>query len=340
MKKTHVKITNTPTKIMMIWQTTDWGKMLLVSKQADRVFSIGGIQIEKRCVGLGFYGLFIIGLDYKQSGIDDNLQALEDQIVALCKKEKALFIQIEFINYSGNLETKYFDLDTLDFGFYKKFINQYTAVIDLHKTEEEILAGMKPKGRYNIKLAVKKGIVVKEVEKTKENIEKYYNLMLETTSRDNFSGNTLKYYSDFLKYIKESKLLLAYSGETVVAGGIFTFRKELAIYYYGASTSQKEFRNLMAPYLVQWEAIKIAKKSGSQIYDFLGVATPGDDNHPLKGVTDFKKKFTKDIRKVSESYIFIQKPFVYKVLRILAKLKKIFKNIKHTITSKIKKSSI
>ncbi len=322
---------------MMIWQTIDWGKMLLASKQAESVFSVGWIQIEKRCIWLGFFGLFIIWLDYKQAWIDDNLQALEDQIVALCKKEKALFIQIEFINYSGNLETKYFDLDTLDFGFYKKFINQYTAVINLSKTEDEILAWMKPKWRYNIKLAVKKGIVVKEVEKTKENIEKYYNLMLETTSRDNFSWNTLKYYSDFLKYISESRLLLAFSWDTIVAWGIFTFRKELAIYYYWASTSQKEFRNLMAPYLIQWEAIKIAKESWSQIYDFLWVATPWDDDHPLKWVTDFKKKFTKDIRKVSESYIFIQKPFIFKLLKVLAKIKNIVKKIKYSITSKIKK---
>jgi len=322
---------------MMIWQTTDWGKMLLASNQADRVFSIGWIQIEKRCIWLGFYGLFIIGLDYKQAWIDDNLQALEDQIVELCKREKALFIQIEFVNYSGNLKTKYFDLDTLDFGFYKKFINQYTALIDLNKTEEEILAGMKPKGRYNIKLAAKKEIVVKEVQKTKKNIESYYNLMLETTSRDNFSWNTLKYYSDFLKYITESKLLLAYSWDTVVAWWIFTFREELAIYYYWASTSKKEFRNLMGPYLLQWEAIKIAKEKGSQMYDFLWVATPWDDDHPLKWVTDFKKKFTKDIRKVSESYIFIQKPLIYKLLRLLAQIKKGYKNIKHIIASKIKR---
>ena len=305
--------------------------MLLASGQAQSVFRIGWIQIEKRCLWLWFFGLFIIGLDYKKPWIDDNLQELEDQMVELCKKEKALFIQIEFLNYSGNLKTKYFDLDTLDFGYYKKFINQYTAIIELNQTEEEILSGMKPKGRYNIKLATKKWIVVKEVEKTKENIESYYNLMLETTSRDNFSGNTLKYYRDFLKYITESKLLLAYSWDTIVAGWIFTFREKLAIYYYWASTSKKEFRNLMAPYLLQWEAIKVAKKEGSKIYDFLWVATPWEDKHPLKWVTDFKNKFTKDTRKVSESYIFIHKPFVFKLLRMLAKIKNLFKKIKHKI---------
>ena len=331
MKKTYRKSNVTFTKIIMIWQTTNWWRMLLASKQAESVFKIGWIQIEKRCLGLWLFGLFIIGLDYTIPWVDDNLQELEDEIVELCKKEKALFIQIEFMNYSWGLKAKYFDLDVLDFGYYKKFINQYTALIELSQTKEKILAWMKPKGRYNIKLATKKWIVVKEVEKNKENIEHYYNLMLETTSRDNFSGNTLKYYSDFLKYITQSKLLLAYSWDIVVAGGIFTFRKQAAIYYYWASTSRKEFRNLMAPYLIQWKAIQIAKEEGSRIYDFLWVATPWDENHPLKWVTDFKKKFTKDIRKVSESYIFIQKPFIFKLLRMLSSVKNFFKKIKHKI---------
>jgi lipid II:glycine glycyltransferase (peptidoglycan interpeptide bridge formation enzyme) len=81
----------------------------------------------------------------------------------------------------------------------------------------------------------------------------------------------------------------------------------------------------MAPYLVQWEAIKIAKSKQSKIYDFLWVAPLGLKKHPLIWVTDFKMKFTKDIRKVSEWYIFIRKPFIYKILNILRKIKRLIK---------------
>jgi lipid II:glycine glycyltransferase (peptidoglycan interpeptide bridge formation enzyme) len=56
----------------------------------------------------------------------------------------------------------------------------------------------------------------------------------------------------------------------------------------------------MAPYLLQWEAIKIAKNNKSKLFDFLGVSSPGSEEDSLSGVTNFKKKLTLDIRKVSE----------------------------------------
>lgn len=128
---------------------------------------------------------------------------------------------------------------------------------------------MKPKGRYNIKLAEKKGIEVALLKKTEENIKAFYDLMVETTTRDAFSGNTLDYYSNFLNEIEGAELIGASKGSFLLAAGIFIFDKNTSIYYYGASTSQKEYRNLMAPYLLQWFAIKHAQSKKSKLYDFL-----------------------------------------------------------------------
>jgi lipid II:glycine glycyltransferase (peptidoglycan interpeptide bridge formation enzyme) len=147
-------------------------------------------------------------------------------------------------------------------------------------------------------------------------------LMLETTSRDNFAWNSLEYYSNFLNGLEKSKLILAKKDWIVIAWGIFIFDLELSIYYYWASTSDKEYRNLMAPYLVQWEAIKYSKSIKSKLYDFLWVATPWDENSSLSGVTDFKKKMTKDIREVSNSYIYINKKMKYLIMSFLRKLKR------------------
>jgi lipid II:glycine glycyltransferase (peptidoglycan interpeptide bridge formation enzyme) len=285
---------------MSIWQTKDWWKMLMASKQAESIFDIWGVQVEKRSIGMWQYGLFIIGLDYNLSWIKNNEEDVEKYLVELSKKENALFLQVEILNYSWKLKDKFFDLSKFNFSFYKKFINEYTAVINLEKTEDEILTEMKPKWRYNIKLARKKGIEVKVVEKTEENIKLYYELMLETTSRDNYSWHNLNYYINFLNIIKSSKLLLAYKDDEVIAWGIFIFEEDVSIYYYWASTSKKEYRNMMAPYLVQWEAIKIAKSFGSKFYDFLWIAPIWVKNHPLSWVTNFKSKFTQDFRKVSE----------------------------------------
>jgi lipid II:glycine glycyltransferase (peptidoglycan interpeptide bridge formation enzyme) len=76
---------------------------------------------------------------------------------------------------------------------------------------------MKPKGRYNIKLAKKKGVIAKRVEKTKENIKLFYNLITETSSRDNFNSNSLNYYKVFLEKILSSELIFAYKNNKLIS---------------------------------------------------------------------------------------------------------------------------
>jgi len=96
------------------------------------------------------------------------------------------------------------------------------------------------------------------VGKTPENIQSFYGLMQQTTSRDAFAGNTMDYYTQFLNILSDSELFLAYLDEEVIAGGICTFDTQVSLYYYGASGNTH--RNLMAPYLLQWTAICEAKQ--------------------------------------------------------------------------------
>ncbi|MDD3302608.1 MAG: peptidoglycan bridge formation glycyltransferase FemA/FemB family protein [Candidatus Gracilibacteria bacterium] len=303
---------------MTFWQQKSWGDMLVKSKQADKIIHLNSLLIEKRSIGLGKYGLFILGID--NLGI---IQDKEKEILNLCKKEKAVFIQIETFNI--NKEENKIKFKKLKNGYYKKFITPYTTLIDLSKKEKQILDEMKPKGRYNIKIAEKKEIEVIEVDKNTKNIEVFYNLMQETTTRDNFSGNKIDYYKIFLQTIKNSSLLIAYKDNTPISAGIFIFDKELSIYYYGASTNNKEYRNMMSPYLLQWTAIKKAKSIDSKYYDFLGIASPGEKNSSLAGVTDFKLKLSKDIINISDSYIWVNNIFLYKTFLLLRKLKAILK---------------
>ncbi len=311
---------------MSIWQTKKWQEMLKESEQVSDFFELDGIFVEKRFIWFWEYALFIIWLD--KNRLNDKIL---EKLKKLAKKEQSLFLQIEFLDYKNfnsfdNLQSLFDNRKEKNWfnkWYYKKFITPYTAIIDLTKTEEEILADMKAKWRYNIKLAKKKWVEVQIVEKTDKNIKDFYNLMIETTSRDWFNGNSFEYYKKFLNILDNSKLILAKKDWITIASWIFIFDKEVSIYYYWASTSKKEYRNLMAPYLVQWEAIKYAKSINSKIYDFLWVADPNNKNDPLSWVTDFKKKFTKDIIKVSESYIFINKSIKYFVLQALRKIKKL-----------------
>ena len=290
--------------------------MLLKTNQVEKIIQLDGFSVEKRSLWLHQFWLFVLWF----TGELDN--TTEKTLIELCQKESALFIQIETNSYQ---EEKIQTYKQFQPWFYKKFITPYTAVIDLNQDIDEILAKMKPKGRYNIRLTEKKWIVTQRVEKTDENIQKFYDLMLETTSRDNFSWNTFQYYKTFLDEIHNSELILSWKDEQVIAGWIFVFSKEESIYYYGASTSKKEYRNMMAPYAVQYFALNYAKKQWSKLYDFLWIAWPDEKNSELSWVTDFKLKITKDTRNVSESFIWINKRFHYTMLVLIRKIKKILR---------------
>ncbi len=309
---------------MSIWQTKSWQEMLKKSGQVSSFFEVWEIFVEKRKLSLWEYGLFILWVSKNQFSKDLILE-----LKKICKIENCLFIQIEILDYE-NIESMENLKSLINFRethilfnkwYYKKFITAYSALINLEKSEKEILEDMKPKWRYNIKLAQKKWIEVSVVEKTDENIKFYYELMCETTTRDNFSWNNFNYYKIFLKSLNNSKLILAKKGWVVIAGWIFIFDDDVSIYYYWASTSKKEYRNMMAPYLVQWEAIKYAKNIWSKIYDFLWVSSPGNSNDSLSWVTNFKKKLSWNIKQVSTSYIFINKKIKYFVINILRSLK-------------------
>lgn len=186
-----------------------------------------------------------------------------------------------------------------------------TLVIDLTKSEDEILAQMKQKGRYNIRLSEKKGVQIHESKDASE----FYKILKQTTERDKFSGHNAEFYQKLIDMVDGAKLYYAQYEGQIIAGVIATFYKDTAVYYYGASSN--EHRNVMAPYLLQWHAIREAKSRGCKFYDFLGIAPEDSTNHPWKGVTAFKKKFGGEVYEYAEAKELVFKPFWYWLLRIV-----------------------
>ncbi len=193
----------------------------------------------------------------------------------LAKKEQVVFVQTEPLSPLS--------LPSFKVGHYKDFIEKYTAVIDLTQDEETILARMKQKGRYNIRIAEKSGVTVTQVPSTPENIDIFYRLLTETTERDRFAANSPTYFETFLAYLDKNKLgglSFATREEEIIAAGIFVFIGNTALYYYGASSSDNAKRKYMATYLLQWEMIREARNRGCDNFDFLGIAAPDSkDSH-------------------------------------------------------------
>ena len=170
-----------------------------------------------------------------------------------------------------------------------------TTILDLTKTEEELLLGMKNKWRYNIHLAEKKGVEV--IRSTSQNIDTFYSLYLETSKRDGIAIHSKQYYKDLLELSENStlnttplvRLYIARHENDNLAAIITLFTPYQATYVYGASSNVK--RNLMPAYLLQWTAIKDAKDFGSKTYDFYGMPPTDDENHPMHGLYRFKTGF-------------------------------------------------
>ncbi len=175
-----------------------------------------------------------------------------------------------------------------------------SVVLDLSKTEDELLAEMKSKWRYNIKLAEKKGVTVKSYHADSDGFEKafdsFYELFETTGKRDGISPHAKDYYLDLLKRGIPSEnneidvcLYMAEHEGDMLAGIMTLFCKREAVYLFGASGNYK--RNLMPAYLLQWTAIKDAKNEGCPSYDFYGIPPTNDENHPMHGLYLFKTSF-------------------------------------------------
>ncbi|MFC1616065.1 lipid II:glycine glycyltransferase FemX [Patescibacteria group bacterium] len=169
---------------------------------------------------------------------------------------------------------------------------KHTQILNLKDTHDNILAQMKPKGRYNIKLAIKNNVKIKQIKNPKsKDIEIFYNLYKHTFQRNKFHGKKITFFQNFLKACKNiSHIFVAENQKNTLAAAIILYYGKTATYLYGASSNNN--RQLMAPYLLHWEIIKDAKSRKFTQYDFWGVnSSSKDKKHTWHGLSQFKKKF-------------------------------------------------
>jgi lipid II:glycine glycyltransferase (peptidoglycan interpeptide bridge formation enzyme) len=192
-----------------------------------------------------------------------------------------------------------------------------TIIVGIKESEEEILARMKQKTRYNIRLAEKKGVIVHAW----SDIESFHKMMLVTGVRDGFGVHSFEYYKrayELLHPKQMGEILVAeYDGKPLAA--LFVARNGNRAYYlYGASTDEE--RNRMPAYLLQWEAMKWARARGCEEYDLWGV--PDEDEATLEanfetwhdglwGVYRFKRGFGGEIRRAVQAMDRVYNPLLY-----------------------------
>ena len=204
-----------------------------------------------------------------------------------------------------------------------------TLTLDLKKTEEQLLTEMHAKTRYNIRLAEKKGVVVRE----EKNADIFWKLNQDTTGRDFFKSHGFEYYRQMLNLEMARQLTAYYEGKPI-ASNIFINHEGSFIYLHGASSNAS--RNVMAPYLLQWCGIQLAKKLGAVEYDFWGISPPvgegiknrecynnycWDRAHPWNGVTRFKAGFGGTIKEYPTAFEVAIGKTKYDLFNLIKKMK-------------------
>jgi lipid II:glycine glycyltransferase (peptidoglycan interpeptide bridge formation enzyme) len=295
-------------------QTGEWGELksafgwTAVRLLHERV----GLQILFRQLPLGFTAGYIPKAPVEAVEGEELWHAVD----SVCRLHRAIFLKLELDLWQDSSP------HSLTANYYLRISPQNiqpprTIIVDIRGSEEEILARMKQKTRYNIRLAEKKGVTVRAW----TDIESFHKMMLLTGSRDGFGVHSLEYYRrayDLLHPKQMGELLLAeYDAKPLAA--LFVAKSGTRAYYlYGASTDEE--RNRMPTYLLQWEAMKWARAHGAEGYDLWGV--PDEEEATLEanfekrhdglwGVYRFKRGFGGQLRRAAQAMDRVYNPFLY-----------------------------
>lgn len=241
------------------------------------------------------------------------------------KVPQAIFLRFEVLAQASEIGEGSLVADLTNAGFIKAFEEvqpEHRQWIDISGDETTILASMKEKGRYNVRLAGRKGVTTRISQDTKD-IEVFYNIFKETAERDGFSIRSQGYFHALATMLFEQdlgELVIAEHEGQPLAALIITYYDGLASYLYGASSNQH--RNLMAPYAAHFAAIQSAKKRGCTTYDLLQVKPPHAEGHKYAALTRFKEQFGGQRVDLIGSWDYVYQPVWYQLFTLAEKLRR------------------
>ncbi len=307
-----------------ILQTAEWGELKSAfGWDAVRILAgNAGAQVLFRRLPLGLSIAYLprpLGAIYTHAPFWEELDSI-------CRRKRAVFLKLEPDAWQDTPNPPHLGPESRLRGFIpspRHIQPPRTVVVDLRGSEDDILARMKQKTRYNIRLAAKKGVTVR----TWDDLPGFHKLMQITSARDGFGVHSLDYYRRAYSLFHPAgmaELLVAeYAGQPLAALMVFV-RDGRAYYLYGASSDAE--RNRMPTYLLQWEAMRWARARGAQEYDLWGVPDADEDtletrfetrSDGLWGVYRFKRGFGGQVRRAAPALDRVYQPVLYRLYEML-----------------------
>lgn len=226
-------------------------------------------------------------LDWKNKTL---VNLFAEEIKKIAKTEDCVFIRVRPQLESNDYSKKLFK----ELGFINAPMHlhaELTSQLDITPSEEQLLTNMRKATRYEVRKAISSGINI-ETESDSKSIKDFYNLQLQTARRQKFVPFSCEFLSEQFKIFLENNQAILYSaklGNKLLAQAFIIFYGTEAAYHYGAST--EEGRKYPGAYLIQWEAIREAKRRGLTRYNLWGVAPENSKDHRFSGLSLFKRGF-------------------------------------------------
>jgi len=300
-------------------QTGEWGELKSAFGWKAVRFIRGslGAQVLFRKLPLGF----TVGYLPKPVNGDQifaGQAAFWAELDAVCRRHRAIFLKIEPDIWEPADSAGWLSDPGLRISPHN-IQPPRTITVDISCAEDLILARMKPKTRYNIRLAAKKGVTVRAW----DDLSAFHQMLLLTGKRDGFGVHSQEYYRrayDLMYPQKMCEVLLAEYNGKALAALMVACHGNRAYYLYGASAGEE--RSRMPTYLMQWEAMRWAKSLGCESYDLWGV--PDQDTPVLEagfekrrdglwGVYRFKRGFGGSLKRATQAVDRVYKPILYEV---------------------------
>lgn len=220
---------------------------------------------------------------------EDILAAFLDQIITIAKEKGASFVRVSPLIEEKNLPELFWKKFSAIISPIHRIDAEICWILNIFKSEEEILKNMRKTHRYLIKKSQQSNIEIIQT-KNVSDIKHFIPIYNELSHRKHFVPHKgiSQEFEEFSKGEKEILMLAKYQ-QKYIAGALIAFVGNMAIYRHSASL--EEYKNIPASYLIQWRAILEAKKRGLSWYNFWGVAPLEDKNHPWFGLTLFKTGF-------------------------------------------------
>jgi peptidoglycan pentaglycine glycine transferase (the first glycine) len=298
-------------------QTSGWGELKSAFGWDPHAVCAGesGAQVLFRRLPLGFTFAYI-----PKGPLGQDWQVLWPEIDRLCRRKRAVFLKVEPDLWEPAGENVLTEIK--DFIPARPIQPPRTILISLQGDEEQWLERMKPKTRYNIRLAERKDIRIT----ASTDVQAFHNMMLVTGTRDGFGVHSLDYVQrayDLFAHTGDAVLLTAEYEGRPLAGLMAFARGDRAWYFYGASTDEE--RNRMPAYLLQWEAMRWAGSRGCSWYDLWGVPDMEEEEleanftqraDGLWGVYRFKRGFGGELKRSAGAWDRVYQPLLYRLIQI------------------------